>query len=388
MTAMGAVSRRLRRIGATAAGGVLLVGLAVGPSTAPIMLVDLPGGGYGSGSGYGSPGGSTAAVDTRTASASESRGVVLIDTALYDGSQAAGTGIVLTASGEVLTNYHVVEGSTAIRVTVASTGRTYTASLVGADSTSDVAVLKLSGASGLATASIDNDSVAVGDDVTAVGNAGGTGTLSAADGDVTALGAEITTAAEGSVAGETLTNLIETDADVVPGDSGGPLLDSEGEVVGIDTAASTGSEIDGYAIPIDTALTIVDQINAGDETDQVRIGPAAYLGVQVADDVVRSQDADPYGSGVGGSIGQADTPGSRTSGAAVVGVGADTPAARAGIAAGDLITAVGSTAIGSASELTSVLSRHQPGDRVTITWVDGAGAEQSATVTLGSSPVN
>ena len=144
---------------------------------------------------------------------------------------------------------------------------------------------------------IDDDSVTAGDQVTAVGNAGGTGSLTAADGTVTSLTATVTTAAEGTVASETLKSMIETDADVVAGDSGGPLIDSEGEVVGIDTAASTGAEIDGYAIPIKEALAIVDQIRSGHDTSTVQIGAAAFLGVLLAATTVGYGSQDGSGGG-------------------------------------------------------------------------------------------
>ena len=111
-------------------------------------------------------------VDSRSATDAESRGVVLIDTKLaYAGESGAGTGLVLTSSGEVLTNYHVVEGATLVKVTVATTGQTYRATVVGHDAKSDVAVLQLKNASGLATVTLDNDPVVAGDAVTAVGNA-------------------------------------------------------------------------------------------------------------------------------------------------------------------------------------------------------------------------
>jgi S1-C subfamily serine protease len=157
-----------------------------------------------------------------TTTEAQSKGVVLINTVLpYDNASGAGTGMVLTASGQVLTSYHVVEGASTIKVTVAATGKTYRATVVGSDQTADVALLQLQGASGLATIKIDNDATSVGDKVTAVGNAGGTGTLTAAKGTIVSLKASITTAAEGPVASETLTGMIETTADVVSGDSGG-----------------------------------------------------------------------------------------------------------------------------------------------------------------------
>lgn len=310
--------------------------------------------------GYGQSG-QTATVDSDPATDAESAGVVLIDTVLdYQGSAGAGTGIVLTAGGEILTNYHVVEGATSIQVTVASTGETYTATVVGHSETSDIALLQLKDASGLTTATIDDDTVTAGDSVTAVGNAGGTGTLTAADGTVTDLEASITTAAEGTVASETLTDMIRTDADVIPGDSGGPLVDSEGEVIGIDTAASSGAEIDGYAIPIDRALDVVEQIQSGDATSTVQIGASPFLGVQVSE--------------------------STGDGAPIAGVVDGTAAASAGLAAGDTITAIGSTDISSASQVSEALSSYQVGDRVQVTWVDASGSTQSATVTLGASP--
>ena len=204
------------------------------------------------------------------ATAAQSRGVVLINTELpYQNASGAGTGMVLTAAGQVLTSYHVVEGASMIKVTVAETGRTYQATVVGHDQTHDVALLQLKGASGLTAVKIDDDKTSIGDKVTAVGNAGCTGTLAAAKGKIVSLDASITTASEGPVASETLSAMIETTADVVSGDSGGPLYDADGEVTGIDTAASSGSEINGFAIPIHRALSIVQQIQSGNETGGV-----------------------------------------------------------------------------------------------------------------------
>ena len=327
------------------------------------------------GSGWGGGGQQTATVDSDPATDAESTGVVLIDT-VVSGGQGAGTGMVLTSSGEVLTNYHVVEGATKITVTVATTGKTYQATVLGSDESADVALLQLKDASGLKTVTIDDDSVAVGHAVTAVGNAGGTGSLTAADGTVTALKATITTASEGSIEGETLTSLIETDADVVAGDSGGPLIDSEGEVVGIDTAASTGSQIDGYAIPIATALKVVDQIRSGEETSTVRIGSSGYLGVELAAGTVQQQG--PWGGSTEDS--------GYSSGAEIAGVVDGEAAAKAGLEAGDVITAVDGKSIGSAEDLSEAIGSHDAGDKITISWTDTSGDSHSSTVTLGANP--
>jgi S1-C subfamily serine protease len=335
-------------------------------------------GGYG----YGDSGATSSAT---TATAAQQRGVVIINTELaYQQAQAAGTGVVLTSDGEILTNNHVVEGSTSITVTVASTGQTYEARVVGTDATDDVAVLQLTDASGLTVATLDSDDAGdeVGAGVTAVGNAGGTGTLVAAAGTVTATDQTITTQAESSVDSETLHGLIETNADIEAGDSGGPLLDANGEVVGIDTAASSNTAVtQGYAIPIDSALSIAEQIESGRPSSTITIGYPAFLGVEV------SSDAAAYSRGVGSAYRDSGgTVGTATSGATVGQVIEGTPAASAGLTAGDTIAAIDGTAIGSADALTAALAGHKPGDSVTIAWVDASGAAHSATVTLAEGP--
>ena len=354
----------------------LLVG-AVTCSAAPMVTTPMlvrdggPAGGYG---GYAAYGGYATAV-TQPATAQQTAGVVLIETVLpYQNAQAAGTGLVLTASGQVLTNYHVVEGAGTITVTIATTGQRFEATVVGTDPSADVALLQLTGASGLTTVKADDDQTHVGDTVTAVGNAGGTGTLTAAAGTISSLTASVTTASEGSSGSETLSSMIETTADVVSGDSGGPLFDAEGEVVGIDTAASVGVQIDGYAIPIARALAVVEQIRTGTETSTVRIGPAAFLGVELSSGVAASGYGYARSAGLG-------------SGATVSDVVTGTAAASAGLQAGDVITGVDGQAIGSASDVGAALVGANPGDQVTIGWTDTSGAPHTATVALGASPV-
>jgi S1-C subfamily serine protease len=282
--------------------------------------------------------------------------------------------MVLTASGQVLTNYHVVEGAGTITVTVAATGQSFQATVVGADSSADVALLQLTGASGLTTVKADDEQAQVDDTVTAVGNAGGTGTLTAAAGTISSLTASVTAASDGSSASETLSSMIETTAHVVSGDSGGPLFDAEGEVVGIDTAASVGVQIDGYAIPIARALAVVGQIRSGTETSSVRIGPAAFLGVELSSGVA----AYGYGYARGAGLG---------TGATVSDVVTGTAAAIAGLEAGDVITTLNGRAIGNASDVSAALVGANPGDQVTIGWTDTSGSPHTATVALGASPV-
>lgn len=311
---------------------------------------DLPGGSTSSGTG-----------DWEDASTEQSQGVVLITTRTTSGA-GAGTGLVLESDGLVLTNYHVVEGSTEVQVTVASTGVQYVGTVVGRDQEADVALLQLDDATDLDTVQLDDDGdPEVSDDVTAVGNAQGQGFLSAAPGKVVALDQSIDTQAEGPAVGEHLTGLIQTDAYVVGGFSGGALLDDEGEVVGITTAASSGGAAESYAVPIEDALDVVEQIEDGEEGDGVQVGPSAYLGLSIATD----QD--------GVRVAQVQSGGA---------------AQQAGIQAGATITGLGDTEITSYDVLRTALATYEPGDSVTLRWTDADGQSHEATVTLGESPVN
>jgi S1-C subfamily serine protease len=323
-------------------------------------------GSSGDGSGGDGTGGGASTTGT-TATAAQQVGVVDINTVLqYQGARAAGTGMVLTSSGEILTNNHVIEGATSITVTVVSTGATYTASVVGTDPTDDIAVLQLQHASGLQTASFgDSSSVQVGDTVTGVGNAGGTGgTPSAATGTVEALNQAITASDDSGQNAERLTGLIETDAAIVAGDSGGPLYDSSGHIVGMDTAASSDGRVTNaaYAIPINHALAIADEIENGEESSTIHLGNPGFLGVSVADvtDV----------------------------GVAITGVVAGSPAAQAGMQAGDVITAIDGTAVTSASALHEVLAADDPGQAVAVTWADSSGQIHHSSITLATGPAD
>ena len=312
-------------------------------------------------------------------------GLVDINTTLsYQNGQAAGTGMVLTASGEVLTNNHVIEGATDIQVTDVGNGQTYSATVVGYDSSGDVAVIQLKGASGLQTVVTgDSSAVKLGDSVVGIGNAGGVGgTPSVAPGTVTGLDQSITASDEFGGGSERLTGLIRTDAAIQPGDSGGPLVNSSAQVIGIDTAASSGFSFQsgnaGFSIPINSALSIARQIEGGHASSTVHVGPTAFLGVEVRP----TSQGVSGGFGLGGGSGSSTT----TSGAVVVGVPAGTPASAAGITAGDTITSVDNTTVGSSSDLTAALEAHHPGDQVEVGWVDSSGQHHTATVQLASGP--
>ena len=307
--------------------------------------------------------------------------VDVVSTIDYGEGEAAGTGIVLTSSGEVLTNNHVVEGATSIKVADIGNGKTYTAAVVGYDATSDVAVIKLQDASGLQTASLGNSgTVAVGESVVAIGNAGGVGgTPSAAPGTVTGLDQSITASDGSTGSAEQLANLVETDADVQPGDSGGPLVDTSGQVVAIDTAGSStfqfqlsgpqdNSGTDGYAIPINEALSLAKQIESGKSSSSVHIGASAFLGVEVAST----------------SAYYALAP--AASGATIEGVLSGSPAAEAGLASGDTITSVGGHTVTSATSLRDIMDELHPAQKVTVRWVDQYGSSYKATIELTAGP--
>jgi S1-C subfamily serine protease len=305
-------------------------------------------------------------------------GVVVIDTKLaYQGNAAAaGTGMVLTSSGEVLTNNHVISGATTIKVVVPRTGHSYTARVVGYDRTADVALLQLQGASNLKTVSISSANISVGARVTALGNAGGSGSITSATGTVTGLGKSIT-ASDGAGSSEQLTGLIETNAGVEPGDSGGPLVNSQGQVVGMDTAASSQfgfqdtSATDAYAIPIAKALTIAHAISSGRASATVHIGATAFLGIEVA-----SVDSPGFGSGGRGAS---------ASGALIAGV-VSGPAASAGLAAGDVITAINGHTVSSPTAIPALVLTKKPGAKITVAYVDQSGTSHTARVRLGSGP--
>jgi S1-C subfamily serine protease len=348
------------------------------------------------GSGSSGSAGSSGPSDTSAIAAKVDPGLVDINTTLgYSQEQAAGTGIVLSSSGVVLTNNHVIDGATTISVTDVGNQKTYTASVVGYDRTGDVAVLQLHNASGLTTANLGNSSNAsVGQDVVGIGNAGGTGgTPSAAGGTVTALNQSITASDEGDGTSEQLSGLIETNANIQPGDSGGALVNASGQVLGMDTAASAGfsfqsndqsSGSQGYAIPINTALTIARAIEAGSSSTTIHIGETAFLGVEISPSGSSSGGSNGgFGSVFGGNSGNT---GSSVAGAAVAGVVTNGPAQTAGLAQGDTITSLGGKAIGSANALTSAMATYHPGDKVQVGWTDSSGQTHTATVQLSSGP--
>jgi S1-C subfamily serine protease len=303
-----------------------------------------------------------------TTAATPQRGVVIVNTNLaYEDNSAAGTGIVLTSSGQVLTNNHVIRGASSVRVTDPSDGRTFSARVLGYSVSKDVALLQLRNPRGLSAAVIGNSSTArLGQHVTAVGNAGGTGSLTTVTGSVTGLTRSISVS-DGQGSSSRLLGLIETNAPLEPGDSGGPLL-AGGRVIGMNAAASEISGYDssreGYAIPINRAVSIAHQIESGRKSTTVHIGPTAFLGVAL--------EPPDYPDDSSGAIVGTVLPGS--------------VAERAGIESGDVIIRAAGRVITSSSDLRSVMLQAAPGKPLRLSWTNSFGSTSTATVRPPAGP--
>ncbi len=294
-------------------------------------------------------------------------GLVDIDTTLSDQTgSGAGTGMVVTPSGEIFTNNHVIESETSLRVTDVGNGRTYTATVVGYDATADVAVLQLTGASHLRTVTFASVPVRTREAVVAIGNAGGKGGApTAVSGTVTGVDQKVT--AEDAQSGRTehLSGLVRTSVPIQAGDSGGPLVDSAGAVVGMDTAGTasvpaTSRSAKGFAVPIGTVRAVGAAIERTEPSPTIHVGPTAFLGIEV------------------GAV--------NAVGASVEGVLTGTGAATTGVRPGDTIVALDGHGIHSTTTLAGIMQGEWPGATVPISWVDRSGQLHTATVTLSRGP--
>jgi S1-C subfamily serine protease len=359
-----------------------------------------------SAAGSGTPGGGTvlneAAVEQKV-----EPGLVNITAALtYQSETAEGTGMILSASGLVLTNNHVIDGSTKVKVSlVGNGGQTYQAQVVGYDSSADVALLKLTDASGLTTVAFgDSSQVSVGTWVLALGDAEGRGVITPAPGTISALDRSIQASDEGSGTTEDLYHMLQTNAQIQQGDSGGALADNAGQVIGMVTAANTASRGQsggtmGFAIPIDAALDIADEIRGGQASSAVSIGLPGFLGVDVAQSSSanpRQQAADtrqPGARRVGAACvvaGQQPSVPAKIApagtGALIVGVLCDSPAQSKGLLPGDVITSVNGQPITTPVSLTAITARYHPGTAVPVIWWAANGSRHAARIMLGSGP--
>ncbi len=353
-------------------------------------------------------------------------GLVVISSNLqYQDDAAEATGMVISSNGLVLTNNHVINGTTGLTARVVNsngqgTGKPYVARWLGYDKTADVAVIQLVGASGLRTVPLGNSNdVKVGDGVVAMGNANGTGSITTVEGRVTGLNQKIT-ASDNGESSETLTNMIQTSSDIIPGDSGGPLASENGQVIGMDTAASTdslGSQEDvGFAIPINRAMSIADQIINGKASSTVRIGSVGFLGVVVVGGTSNklgaqstltnpqqqaTQEQQQLQQAGGGGFGSSPSTGCLTndgnitvptsiapvnSGTLVLGALCGTPAAGARIVPGDVITNVDGRSVSSPASLVTILSILKSGQTVPVTWVTPSGSTMNQSMDLAAAP--
>jgi len=314
-------------------------------------------------------------------------GLVDIDTSLsYQDSSAAGTGMVLTSKGLVLTNNHVIEGATSITARDVGNGKVYTATVVGYDVSKDVAILQLKDASGLTTVSLGNSSsITKGEKIVGIGNAGGTGgTPSYAAGSILARDQSLTASDDESATGsEQLSGMIEMNANIQPGDSGGPLVNDKGKVLGMDTAAETAgggfgfqnftsTVTQAYAIPINTAISIAKSIEAGDASSTIHIGATAFLGVEIL----------PASQAAQSNLGNPVT----TSGVVIEGVISGSPAAGTALVPGDVITAVNGQSVTTTVGLEDILQGLKPGDTVQVSYTSQSGTTSSLSLQLATGP--
>lgn len=381
--------------------------------------------------------GSSGSSDIQSAASKVEPAIVDINTTLASAggsSKAAGTGIVLTSSGEVLTNNHVVEGATSVNVSIDGHG-THPAKVLGVDPSRDVALVQVQGVSGLPTAKLaDSSSLKQGQQVAVLGNACGQGDTTVTTGQITGLNQSVT-AQDDTGGSENLTGMVAIDASIVPGDSGGAIVNSSGQVVAMTTAGnggnnacgnngaglqgsfgqpgsgtqpgdgsggsggSGGGEVPGqvpgqapgeapggsdgggngggqsgsttgYGVPANTAASVINQIRAEKWTSEVLPGQTGFLGVEGRD--LTEALAQRLGLSV-------------DAGVLIVGFADSSPAQNAGIPENAVITAVAGNAVSSTQSLQQQLAQHKPGEKVTVSWTDASGSH-SSTVTLGSGP--
>jgi S1-C subfamily serine protease len=342
--------------------------------------------------------------------------VDIVATLKYNGETAEGTGMIISSGGLVLTNNHVIDQATAVRATLVTPGSNaaaqYTAKVLGYDSTDDVALLQLVGASGLPVETFGNSAqVNLGTSVLALGNAEGRGGARPAQGIINALDRTIQASDEGSNTTENLKHMLQTDARIQQGDSGGALANNAGQVIGMITAANTGNSHGsggsgsggtlGFAIPINSALSIARQIATGQPSATVYIGVPGFLGVEVATSTSENpqqqaadQGRSATGAGGGGSgcvtsNQQANLPGKVApiaAGALIVGVICDSAADAAGMVPGDVITAVNGQPITTPGSLTSTTTKYHPNQIVSVQWVSLDGMEHVRRMQLGPGP--
>lgn len=283
--------------------------------------------------------------------------------------QAAGTGIILSKDGYILTNNHVVASATKIEV-VATDGTTYDeVEVVGADPLNDISYLKIKNAKDLQPAELgDSSTLRIGQQVVAIGNALGQYQNTVSSGIISGKGRPITAGGEGGDSGESLTDLLQTDAAINPGNSGGPLLNYSGQVIGINTAVASNAEGIGFAIPVNATKGTLKGVLAGKGVQR------SYLGLRYVE--ITAAVAKQYDLPVKkGAYVAADKGGS-----AVI---ADSPAGKAGLQEKDIITKINDEEVGVSGGVSTLVGEYAPGDTIEVTYLRG-GAEKRVKVTLAT----
>jgi S1-C subfamily serine protease len=381
------------------------------------------GGNGGSSGNSGNAGSGVSSATIRKVQAAVEPGLVVISSDLqYEGDAAAATGMIISSSGLVLTNNHVIDGTTGLTATVVSTGQRFKAQWLGYDKSGDIAVVQLVGAHNMHTVPIGNSgSVKVGNGVVAMGNADGTGRISTVTGSITGLNRSITASDDGTNESENLTGMIQTDARIIPGDSGGPISNVSGQVIGMDTAASSNTvgfaqEDVGFAIPINRAMSVAQDIISGKSSSVVRVGSTGFLGVivtpgangqqsTVTSPSQQRQNQEKNDNQQSGGFGGTQLPPASgtcvtndqnagipsqiapvSSGTLVLGVLCGTPATSAGMSPGDVITNVNGHAVSSPASLVGVLGGLHKGQTVRVTWVTPSDHTETQSMALAAAP--
>lgn len=302
-----------------------------------------------------------------------SKSVVSIITAKSRGGlgavQGAGTGIIISQDGYILTNKHVIDGASQFEVVTSDGMRFKDVSVVGADPLNDIAFLKLKQARDLPAATLGNSgTVRVGQKVIAIGNSLGQYQNTVTSGIISGKGRPIEAAGSSGQSVESLTDLLQTDAAINPGNSGGPLLNMSGQVIGINTAIVSDAQNMGFAIPINAAKGLVRSVLANGSLQKAYIG-VRYIAITPE---VKAEYNLPVNNGA--YVGPAsDGP--------VVEPGG--PADRAGIKSGDIITKIDNKTVGEQGGLGSIVAEYLPGETVTLTLLRD-GKQRDIQLTLGS----
>ncbi|MDO5495841.1 MAG: trypsin-like peptidase domain-containing protein [bacterium] len=308
------------------------------------------------------------------AATSATSGVVVLE-GDFEGLLSTGTGMILTESGEVLTAYHVVEGTSEMLALDPDSGETYELELRGYHYERDIALLQVVGEGGpFTTVAIDEDGIAVGDSATVLGNANGQGYLSEETGKVVALDDWTFVASTDGSPAQRASGLIRTDVPVVSGHSGGPMMDEEGEVTGVVVIGSTGPGADGYAVPIAEALQIVESIRGEADAEGVVAGPTASLGIVTTNSRASADDGSPL------ELQDVD-------GLQIVRFLEGSAAWRAGLRHGDVITSLDGEAVRYSITLARMLREREPKETVALGVMRADGTAEEIEVVLGERSV-